>query len=221
VTAVDIRTNATIAFFPLDIALHPPTTFDRTARVLLEEETGVSKQMADMGKRMRSKIPAGAAQRVSRTHGSDAYTSDDGWSGISFDVSMLSVQYPPVTETCGTNQMQATFVINTATWAVETEWSLLSSDGSTVLHKPDADNSAFVGSWDALSGDVSNMRSVAVRYPDHFVERTIKCLDVGAAYTLLCRDVYGDGWHGVCPATHLHPLCARDLCSCTLFTQGP
>ena len=26
-TAVDIRTNATIAFFPLDIALHPPTTF--------------------------------------------------------------------------------------------------------------------------------------------------------------------------------------------------
>jgi hypothetical protein len=60
---------------------------------------------------------------------------------------------------------------------------------------------------------------VAVRYPDHFVERTIKCLDVGAAYTLLCRDVYGDGWHGVCPATHLHPrLCARDLCSCTLFT---
>jgi hypothetical protein len=173
--------------------------------------------MADMGKRMRSKIPAGAAQRVSRTH-----DSDDGWSGSSFDVSMMSVQYPPVTETCGPNQMQATFVINTATWAVETEWSLLSSDGSTVLHKPDADNSAFVGSWDALSGDVSNMRLVAVRYPDHFVERTIKCLDVGAAYTLLCRDVYGDGWHGVCPATHLHPrLCARDLCSCTLFTQGP
>jgi hypothetical protein len=147
------------------------------------------RSMADTRKRMKSKLrEVAAAQRISRSH-----NSDEGWgSGIQdFMISMTSFDFPPVMETCATDQMQATFVITTMTWAVETEWSLLSADGSTLVQKPEQ---RIALSW--LSTD-DQLSFIAMRYPDYFEERTTKCLDVGAAYELHCRDDFGDGWHGV------------------------